>query len=264
MGRLCRLCSWGDGDLSQWGAQGGLEARPHSWLQPGSSVQELQCSGALSVPRPCSALHLFAEKRCKGRPCAFSAGKSSPLPHSPWPRLGTTCSTPLLLMPIPISLRQEQPHGSPTPLGAPPGSRSPGSPGKALSSPPSHRRPSIRTGGQQCALIASHGTCRRCFPSADAFGAAVGRGTAAQNRPQLRHSNKSIAFVAFIYCVSQPGTRGSPGCPLNEAPLPHSWLSWGHREPHTQHPMWPTLLGSHSSRVLPYLSPSSQPCCWVT
>uniref|UniRef100_A0A8C3KXD7 NAD(P)(+)--arginine ADP-ribosyltransferase n=1 Tax=Chrysolophus pictus TaxID=9089 RepID=A0A8C3KXD7_CHRPC len=37
----------------------------------------------LSVPRPCSALALFAEKRCKERPCAFSAGRSSPTepPH---------------------------------------------------------------------------------------------------------------------------------------------------------------------------------------
>lgn len=142
MGRLCRLCFWGGGDLSQRGAQGGLEARPHSWLQPGSSAQGLQCSGVPSVPRPCSTLHLFAEKRCKGRPCAFSAGKSSPQPRSPWPRLGTTCSTPLLLMPIPIALRQEQPHGSPTPLGAPPGSRSPGSPGRALSRPPHCCHPS--------------------------------------------------------------------------------------------------------------------------
>lgn len=142
MGRLCRLCSWGGGELSQRGAQGGLEARPHSWLQPGSSVQGLQCSGALSVLRPCSTLHLFAEKRCKERPCAFSADKSSPRPRSPWPRLGTTCSTPQLLTACNHPSRKEQPHGTPTPLGAPPGSRSPGSPGRALSRPPHCCHPS--------------------------------------------------------------------------------------------------------------------------
>uniref|UniRef100_A0A669PZ06 NAD(P)(+)--arginine ADP-ribosyltransferase n=1 Tax=Phasianus colchicus TaxID=9054 RepID=A0A669PZ06_PHACC len=30
----------------------------------------------------------FVKKRCKERPCAFSAGKSSPWSRSPWPRLG--------------------------------------------------------------------------------------------------------------------------------------------------------------------------------
>lgn len=49
------------------------------------------------------------------------------------------------------------------------------------------------------------------------------RSTALQN-------NKSIAFIAFIYCTSQPCTRSSPGSRFNEAHLPH-------QEPHTQHPM---------------------------